>query len=67
MSRKMAKKNPEIFILAKGYNSSRSRSNETKVELDLYYVKKYSYAKFQFNISKEGWEKFGKQNFWKGQ
>ena len=67
MFRKIAKKSPENYILAKGYNSSRRRSNVTKVELDLYYVKTNSYTKFQVNISKDDWEKFGKLNFWKGQ
>ena len=58
MSRKTAKKSPENYILANGYNSSRSMSNVTKVELDLYYVKTNSYTKFQVNISKDDWEKF---------
>ena len=49
----MAKKSKENYILAKGYNSSRSMSNVTKVELDLYYVKTKSYTKFQVDISKD--------------
>ena len=38
-----------------------------KLELDLYYVKKNSYTKFQVNISKDGRKKPGKLNFRKGQ
>ena len=56
----MEKKSPENYILAKGYNSSRSRSNVTKVELDLYYVKTNSFTKFQVNISNDDQEKSGK-------
>ena len=58
--RKMTKKSPENEISAKGNNSWRSRSNATKVKLDLYYVKTNPYTKFQVNISKVDWEKFGK-------
>ena len=58
--RKMTKKSPENEILAKGNNSFKSRSNATKVKLELYYVKKNPYTKFQVNISKDDWEKFGK-------
>ena len=54
------KESPENEILAKGNNSSKSRSNATKVKLDLYYVKTNPYTKFQVNISKDDWEKFGK-------
>ena len=46
----MTKKSPEDEILAKGNNSFKSRSNATKVQLDLYYVKTNSYTKFQVNI-----------------
>ena len=63
----MTKKSPENEILAKGNNSCKSRSNAKKVEHDLYYVKTHSYTKFQVNITKDGREKFGKQNFSKGQ
>ena len=63
----MTKKSPENEILAKGNNSCKSRSNVTKVELDLYYVKTNSYMKFQLNMSKDGKEKSGKRNFSKGQ
>ena len=52
---------------AKGNNSCKSRSNATKVELDLYYVKTNSYMKFQLNMSNDDKEKSGKQNFCKGQ
>ena len=31
-----------------------------KLELDLYYVKTNSHTKFQVNIWKDDWEKFGK-------
>ena len=58
---------PENEILAKGNNSCKSRSNATKVELDLYYVKTNSYIKFQVNATKDRREKFGKRNFCKGQ
>ena len=63
----MTKKSPENEILAKGNNSSKSRSNVTKVELDLYYVKTNSYMKFQQNMSKDDKEKSRKRNFSKGQ
>ena len=56
----MTKKSPENEILAKSNNSCKSRSNVTKVKLDLYYVKTNVYTKFQVNISKDDWEKFGK-------
>ena len=46
----MTKKSPENEILAKGNNPLKSRSNATKVELDLYYVKSNPYTKFQVNI-----------------
>ena len=65
--RKMTKISPENEILAKGSKSCKSRSNATKVELDLYYAKANSYNKFQVNITKSGREKFGKLNFCKGQ
>ena len=67
---KMTKKSPENNeILAKGNNSCKSRSNASKVELDLYYDKTNSYMKFQLNniMSKDDKEKSGKQNFCKGQ
>ena len=54
-------------IFAKGNNSINSKSNMTKFELHLYYVKTNSYTKFEVNITKDRKEKFGKQNFWKGQ
>ena len=56
----MTKKSPENKILAKGNNSCKSRSNATKVKLDLYYVKTNPYTKFQVNISKDNREKFRK-------
>ena len=52
---------------SKDSNSCKSRSNATKVELDLYNVKTNSNSKFQVNITKDGREKFGKLNFCKGQ
>ena len=57
----------ENEILAKGNNSIKSRSNMTKLQLDLYYVKTNSYMKFQLNMSKDDKEKSGKRNFSKGQ
>ena len=63
----MRKKSSENVILAKGDNSCKSRSNATKVELDLYYVETNSYMKFQVNMPKDDKEKSGKQNFSKGQ
>ena len=56
----MTKKSPENEIFAKGNNSCKSRSNATKVKLDLYYVKTNPYTKCQVNISKDDSEKFGK-------
>ena len=50
---KTGEKSSENEIFAKGNNSSKSWSNETKVELDLYYVKTNPYTKFQVNISKD--------------
>ena len=49
----MTKKSPGNEILAKGNNSCKSKSNATKVKLDLYYVKTNTYTKFQVNISKD--------------
>ena len=63
----MTKSSLENEILAKGNNSCKSRSNVTKVELDLYYVKTNSYMKFQGNMSKDDKEKYGKRNFSKEQ
>ena len=63
----MTKNSPEKEILAKDNNSCKSRSNATKVEPDLYYVKTNSYMKFQINMSKDDKEKSGKRNFSKGQ
>ena len=57
----MTKKSPENEFLAKGNNSCKNRSNATKLELDLYYVKTNSYTKFQVNITKDRREKFRKQ------
>ena len=54
-------------ILAKGNNSCKRRSNATKVELDLYYVKTNSYMRFQLDMSKDDKEKSGKRIFCKGQ
>ena len=48
----MTKKNPENEVLAKGNDKSKSKSNVTKVELDLYHVKINLYTKFEVNISK---------------
>ena len=56
----MTKKKMKNEILAKGNNSCKSRSNVTKVKVDLYYVKTNPYTKFQVNISKDDCEKFGK-------
>ena len=56
----MTKKSPENEIFAKGNNSCKSTSNATEVKLDLYYVQTNPYIKFQVNISKDNWEKFGK-------
>ena len=64
---KMTKKIPENEILAKGNNSCKSRSNATKVDLDLYDVKTNSYMKFQLNMSKDDKEMSGKRNFYKRQ
>ena len=58
--RKMTKKSPENEIFAKGNNSCESGSNATKVKLNLYYVTTNPYTKYQVNISKDDWEKFGK-------
>ena len=57
----------ESDILAKGNNSCKSRSNATKVKLDLCNVKINPYTKFQVNITKDGREKSGKLHFCKGQ
>ena len=59
----MTKKSPENEIFAKGNNSCKNKSNVTKVKLDLYYVKTNPYTKFQVNISKDNWEKFGKPSW----
>ena len=49
----------ETTFFAKGTNSIQSRSNATKVELDLYYVKSNSYMKFQVNVWQDGKGKSG--------
>ena len=65
---KTAKRSLEnlIKVLEKGNNSCKSRSNFTKLKLDLYKVKIYSNTKFQLNISKSC-RNTGKHNFSKGQ
>ena len=63
----MTMKSPENEILAKGNYSCKTRSNATKVELDLYYVKTNSYMNFQLNMSKDNKEKSEKRNVSKGQ
>ena len=60
ISQKTAEKSLENWISAKGNNSYKRRLNVTKLKLDLYYVMTNSYTKFQVNISKDDWEKFGK-------
>ena len=63
---KTREESPENLILAKDNNSIKSRSNTTKLKLDLYYVKTNPYMKFQVNMLKDEKEKFGKRNFSKG-
>ena len=63
----MTKESPENEILAKHNNSDKSKSNATKVKLDLYHVKTNSYTKFQVNITNDGREKSRKLNLCKGQ
>ena len=60
ISPKTAEKSLENKILAKGNNSSKSRSSVMKLKLDLYYVITNAYIKFQVNISKDYREKSGK-------
>ena len=67
ISQKTAEKNPENLIFTKGNNSCKTRSSVTKLKVDLYYVNTNSYTKFQVNISKDGREKSGTLNFYKGQ
>ena len=57
---KTTEKSSENYILANGNNSCKRRSSVMKLEFDLYYVKTNSYTKFQVNILKDDWEKFGK-------
>ena len=54
---------PENYTFAKGNNSIKSRSNTTKLKLDLYYVKTNLYLKFQLNMSKDDKEKSRNRNF----
>ena len=61
------KKVRKTIFFGKGNNSIKSRSNTTKLKLDLYYVKTNPYMKFQVNMSKDDKEKFGKRKFSKGQ
>ena len=63
---KTGEESPENKILAKGNSSIKSRSNTTKLKLDLYYVETNSYMKFQLNMSKDDKEKSEKRNFSKG-
>ena len=60
---KTGEESPENLIFAKGNISIKSRSNTTKLKLDLYYVKTNPYMKFQVNMSKDDKEKSGKRNF----
>ena len=53
ISQRTTEKNSENLVFEKGNNSSKSGSNVTIVELDLYHVKTNSYTKFQVNISKD--------------
>ena len=64
---KTGEESPENEILAKGNNSIKSKSNMTKLKLDVYYVKTNSYMKFQLKMSKDDKEKSGERNFSKGQ
>ena len=59
----MTKKSPENEIFVKRNNSCKSRSNATKVKLELYYVKTNLYMKFQLNMSNDDKEKSGKRIF----
>ena len=61
---KMTKKSLGKKFLAKGNNSRKSKSNATKVILDLYYVKTNPYTKFQVSISTDDWEQSGKPSGW---
>ena len=64
---KTGEESPEDYIFVKGNNSSKSRSNTTKLKLEQYYVKTNSYMKFQVNMSKDDKEKSRKRNFSKAQ
>ena len=61
--KKTAEKKPANFFYAQVNNSSKNKSNATKVTLDLYYTKSNSCIKCQVNILQDGWEKFGKRKF----
>ena len=63
---KTGEESPENSIFAKGNNSIESRSNMTKLKLDLYYVKTNPFMKFQVNMLRDDKETFGKQNFSEG-
>ena len=57
----MTKKSLENEIFAKGNNSCKSRSNDQSQTWSVLCQDKiYPYSKFQVNISKDDWEKFGK-------
>ena len=60
---KTGEESPENWIFAKGNNSIKSRSNTTKLKLDLYYVKTNPSMKFQVKMSKDDKEKCGKTKF----
>ena len=55
ISQKTGEKSLENKIFAKGNNSINSKSNTTKLKLDLYYIKTnlYMYMKYQVNMSKD--------------
>ena len=66
MSKDDKEKSGKRFF-AKDNNSRKRKSNATKVELDLYYVKANLYMKFQLNMSKDDKEKSGKRKVLQGQ
>ena len=53
ISQRQEEKVRKTKFFAKDNNSSKSKSNETKVTLDLHYVRAKPYTKFQVNISKD--------------
>ena len=62
LSQRISEKSLENWIISKRHNSCKTRSTETKIELDLYYHRTNSYTKFFKSIS-QGMSKKKSENW----